>query len=67
MADPPPPVAQPDELSPLDYLMHRGESHPATRSAFLNLEILDGPADWAGCARPWTGPAGWSSGCGRGW
>ncbi len=46
MADPPPPVAQPDELSPLDYLMHRGESHPATRSAFLNLEILDGPADW---------------------
>jgi len=46
MADPPPPVAQPDELSPLDYLLHRGESHPATRSAFLNLEILDGPADW---------------------
>ena len=46
MADLPPPVAQPDELSPLDYLMHRGESHPATRSAFLNLEILDGPADW---------------------
>ena len=46
MADPPPPVAQPDELSPLDYLLHRGESHPATRSAFLNLEILDRPADW---------------------
>ncbi|MGD0604163.1 MAG: wax ester/triacylglycerol synthase family O-acyltransferase [Streptosporangiaceae bacterium] len=41
MADPP------DELSPLDYLLHRGESHPATRSAFLNLEILDRPADWA--------------------
>ena len=39
-------AASPDELSPLDYLMHRGESHPATRSAFLNLEILDGPADW---------------------
>ena len=37
MADSPPPVAQPDELSPLDYLLHRGESHPATRSAFLNL------------------------------
>ena len=51
MADPPPPVAQPDELSPLDYLMHRGESHPATRSAFLNLEILDGPPTGAGCAR----------------
>src|SRR5258705_4452944 len=47
MADPPPPVAQPDELSPLDYLLHRGESHPATRSAFLNLEILDRPADWS--------------------
>jgi diacylglycerol O-acyltransferase len=46
MADSPPPVAQPDELSPLDYLLHRGESHPSTRSAFLNLEILDQPADW---------------------
>src|SRR6516162_8231296 len=46
MASPPPPVAQPDELSPLDYLLHRGESHPATRSAFLNLEVLDRPADW---------------------
>src|SRR6516162_4525057 len=47
MADLPPPAAQPDELSPLDYLFHRGESHPSTRSAFLNLEILDQPADWA--------------------
>jgi diacylglycerol O-acyltransferase len=46
MADSPPPVGPPDELSPLDYLLHRGESHPATRSAFLNLEILDRPADW---------------------
>jgi len=46
MADSPPPVAQPSELSPLDYLFHRGESHPSTRSAFLNLEILDRPADW---------------------
>src|SRR5436305_12908438 len=35
-----------DELSPLDYLLHRGEAYPATRSAFLNLEILDGVADW---------------------
>src|SRR4249919_3348458 len=35
-----------EELSPLDYLLHRGEAYPATRSAFLNLEILDGPADW---------------------
>src|SRR5579863_7181358 len=47
MADPPPlPVGPSDELSPLDYLLHRGESQPATRSAFLNVEILDGPADW---------------------
>jgi diacylglycerol O-acyltransferase len=46
MADMPPPIAQPNELSPLDYLLHRGESHPSTRSAFLNLEILDQPADW---------------------
>ena len=47
MADPTqPPAGPPDELSPLDYLLHRGEAHPATRSAFLNLEILDRPADW---------------------
>jgi diacylglycerol O-acyltransferase len=46
MADPPLSAGQPDELSPLDYLMLRGEAHPATRSAFLNLEILDRPADW---------------------
>jgi diacylglycerol O-acyltransferase / wax synthase len=47
MADPPPPVEQPDELSPLDYLLYRGESQPATRSAFLGVEILDRQADWA--------------------
>jgi len=47
MADPPPlPVGPSDELSPLDYLLYRGESQPATRSAFLNVEILDRPADW---------------------
>ena len=47
MADRPPPLAgQPDELSPVDYLLHRGEAHPATRSAFMDLEILDQPADW---------------------
>ncbi|MGD0065642.1 MAG: wax ester/triacylglycerol synthase family O-acyltransferase [Streptosporangiaceae bacterium] len=40
------PVRPPDELSGMDFLMHRGEAHPATRSAFLNLEILDRPADW---------------------
>jgi diacylglycerol O-acyltransferase / wax synthase len=37
---------QPDELSPLDYLLHRGEAYPATRSAFCNVEILEHPADW---------------------
>jgi diacylglycerol O-acyltransferase / wax synthase len=48
MSEPPSPLpARPsDELSPVDYLMHRGEAHPATRSAFLNVEILDRPADW---------------------
>ena len=48
MADPPTaPAGQPDELSPLDYLLHRGEAHPATRSAFLDVELLDRPADWS--------------------
>ena len=48
MSEPPspPPARPPDELSPVDYLMHRGEAQPATRSAFLNVEILDSPADW---------------------
>jgi len=46
MGHPPPPPGPPDELSPLDYLMHRGEAQPATRSAFLGVEILDRPADW---------------------
>jgi len=47
MADLPPPAAgAPDELSPLDYLLHRGEAYPATRSAFLDLEVLDQLADW---------------------
>jgi diacylglycerol O-acyltransferase / wax synthase len=46
MAHPPPPFGQPDELSPLDYLLHRGEAHPGTRSAFLGVELLDRPADW---------------------
>jgi diacylglycerol O-acyltransferase / wax synthase len=46
MADLPPPVGQPDELSPVDYLLYRGEARPETRSAFLDVEILDRPADW---------------------
>jgi diacylglycerol O-acyltransferase / wax synthase len=47
MADLAPPAGQPDELSPVDYLLYRGEARPATRSAFLDVEILDRPADWA--------------------
>jgi diacylglycerol O-acyltransferase / wax synthase len=46
MASLPSPVGQPDELSPVDYLLYRGEARPATRSAFLDVEILDRPADW---------------------
>jgi len=47
MSEPPSsPARPPDELSPVDYLMHRGEATPATRTAFLNVEILDSPADW---------------------
>jgi diacylglycerol O-acyltransferase / wax synthase len=46
MSHPPPALGQPEELSPLDYLMHRAEAHPATRSAFLGVELLDRPADW---------------------
>jgi diacylglycerol O-acyltransferase len=46
MGQPPPLLPQANELSPLDYLMHRGEAHPATRSAFLGVELLDRPADW---------------------
>jgi diacylglycerol O-acyltransferase / wax synthase len=42
----PDPVPLPDELSPLDYLLFRGEERPATRSAFLDVEVLDRPADW---------------------
>jgi diacylglycerol O-acyltransferase / wax synthase len=47
MTDPPPALEGSDELSPLDYLLHRGEAHPGTRSAFLGVELLDQPADWA--------------------
>jgi diacylglycerol O-acyltransferase len=43
---PPTPLEASDELSPLDYLLHRGEAYPATRSAFLGVELLDRPADW---------------------
>jgi diacylglycerol O-acyltransferase / wax synthase len=33
-------------LGPLDYLLHRGEAHPRTRSGIMALEILDTTPDW---------------------
>jgi diacylglycerol O-acyltransferase / wax synthase len=36
----------PTALSPLDYLMHRGEANPRTRSGIMALEILDSTPDW---------------------
>lgn len=37
----------PVELSAVDYLLHRGEANPRTRSGILSLEILDTTPDWA--------------------
>ncbi|OBI85825.1 WS/DGAT/MGAT family O-acyltransferase [Mycobacterium asiaticum] len=39
-------VKLPDELGPVDYLMHRGEANPRTRSGIMALEILDTTPDW---------------------
>jgi diacylglycerol O-acyltransferase / wax synthase len=36
----------PTALGPLDYLLHRGEAHPRTRSGIMALEILDTTPDW---------------------
>jgi WS/DGAT/MGAT family acyltransferase len=35
-----------DELGPVDYLLHRGEANPRTRSGIMALEILDTTPDW---------------------
>ncbi|HUH69106.1 MAG TPA: wax ester/triacylglycerol synthase family O-acyltransferase [Mycobacterium sp.] len=35
-----------DELGPVDYLMHRGEANPRTRSGIMALELLDTTPDW---------------------
>jgi len=35
-----------DELRPVDYLMHRGEANPRTRSGIMALELLDSTPDW---------------------
>jgi diacylglycerol O-acyltransferase / wax synthase len=36
----------PDELGPVDYLLHRGEANPRTRSGIMALELLDSTPDW---------------------
>jgi diacylglycerol O-acyltransferase len=36
----------PEELSPFDQILHRGEANPRTRSGIMTLEILDATPDW---------------------
>jgi diacylglycerol O-acyltransferase / wax synthase len=36
----------PTALGPVDYLLHRGEANPRTRSGIMALEILDTTPDW---------------------
>ncbi len=36
----------PEELSPVDQILHRGEAHPRTRSGIMTLEVLDTTPDW---------------------
>jgi diacylglycerol O-acyltransferase / wax synthase len=36
----------PTALGPLDYLLHRGEANPRTRSGIMAVEILDSTPDW---------------------
>ena len=36
----------PDELSPVDQILHRGEANPRTRSGIMTLEVLDTTPDW---------------------
>ena len=36
----------PEELSPFDQILHRGEANPRTRSGIMTLEILDTTPDW---------------------
>ncbi|MCV7103409.1 WS/DGAT/MGAT family O-acyltransferase [Mycobacterium palustre] len=46
MADSDGAVKLSDELGPVDYLMHRGEANPRTRSGIMALELLDTTPDW---------------------
>lgn len=36
----------PEELSPFDQILHRGEANPRTRSGIMTVEILDTAPDW---------------------
>ncbi|MBB2991756.1 WS/DGAT/MGAT family acyltransferase [Mycolicibacterium iranicum] len=36
----------PEELSPLDQILHRGEANPRTRSGILTVELLDTAPEW---------------------
>lgn len=36
----------PEELSPLDQILHRGEANPRTRSGIMTIELLDTTPDW---------------------
>lgn len=36
----------PTALGSVDYLLHRGEANPRTRSGIMALEVLDSPPDW---------------------
>ena len=35
----------PTALGPVDYLLHRGEANPRTRSGIMALEVLDATPD----------------------
>lgn len=39
-------AVSPDTLGPVDYLMHRGEANPRTRSGIMAVELLDTTPDW---------------------
>jgi diacylglycerol O-acyltransferase len=36
----------PEELSPVDLILHRGEANPRTRSGIMTLELLDTAPNW---------------------
>ncbi|MDT7740129.1 MAG: diacylglycerol O-acyltransferase / wax synthase, partial [Mycobacterium sp.] len=39
-------AGMPTSLGPVDYLLHRGEANPRTRSGIMALELLDSTPDW---------------------